>query len=77
MNLPPIITNPKIETSQLGLDFCSFILRYFRNIMYADFAPENLPVQDMIRTAERFRTWADIEDLAMGYERLIKIVNDS
>jgi hypothetical protein len=51
------------------LDFASFLLRYNRELDYADFS-EDLVVQAKIKRAEIFRAWADIEDLAHGFENL-------
>jgi len=53
----------------LALDFSSFLLRYHRDLDYADFADEPL-IGQKIKRAETYRAWADIEDLANGFESL-------
>ena len=55
--------------SDLALDFSSFLLRYNRDLDYADFS-DDLNVQGRIKRAETFRSWADIEDLAHGFENM-------
>jgi len=57
------------EDADLALDFASFLLRYHRDLDYSDFS-DDLGLQTKIRRAEAFRSWADIEDLANGYESL-------
>lgn len=49
------------------MDFCAFLLRYHKDIDYDDFS-ENLTVINRIKRAEVYRVWADIEELANGYE---------
>jgi hypothetical protein len=44
-------------------------LRYHKDIDYADFSEDQFVVSK-IRRAEIYRSWADIEDLANGYENL-------
>jgi hypothetical protein len=51
------------------LNFVSFILRYHKDIDYTDFSDDER-VHNAIKRAESFRAWADIEDLANGYEGL-------
>ena len=53
----------------MGLDFASFLLRYHRELDYADFT-DDVPVVQKIKRAETYRSWADIEDLANGFEAL-------
>lgn len=62
-----ISTNPK--QSDLALDFACFLLRYNRDLDYPDFS-DDLVVCNKIKRAEIFRAWADIEDLAHGFENL-------
>jgi len=57
------------KDQELALDFCSFLLRYHKDIDYGDFS-EDQDVILKIRRAEIYRSWADIEDLANGYETL-------
>jgi len=60
----------KIEAEQdLALDFSSFLLRYHRDLNYEDFSDDK-DVLMMIRRAEMYRNWADVEDLANGFETL-------
>jgi len=59
--------NPK--ESDLALDFASFLLRYNKDLDYKDFTDEP-EIINKIRRAEVFRSWADIEDLAHGFENL-------
>ena len=59
----------KQNISDLALDFSSFLLRYNRELDYSDFS-DDPSVQNKIRRAEIFRSWADIEDLAHGFETL-------
>ena len=69
LNLDIIIGSSNIRESDVGLDFCTFLLRYYRNVGYPTFsADEN--IQGKIKRAETYRAWADIEDLAHGYEKL-------
>jgi hypothetical protein len=60
-------SNPK--QSDLALDYASFLLRYNRELDYSDFS-DDVATQDRIKRAEIFRAWADIEDLAHGFENL-------
>jgi hypothetical protein len=53
----------------LALDFASFLLRYHRDLEYSDFS-DDAGVIMKIRRAEMYRSWADIEDLANGFESL-------
>lgn len=53
----------------MGLDFATFLLRYYRNVSYSTFSPDEA-IQSRIKRAETYRAWADIEDLAHGYEKL-------
>src|SRR3569833_939048 len=69
MNLGPYILSQNYKDQELSLDFCSFLLRYHKDIDYVDFSEDELVVQK-IRRAEIYRSWADIEDLAHGYETL-------
>ena len=69
MNIASIINAQKEEDSDLALDFSSFLLRYHRDLDYADFADEPL-IGQKIKRAETYRAWADIEDLANGFESL-------
>lgn len=69
LNLDAIIGSDSVKDSDLGLDFATFLLRYYRNVGYGTFsADEN--IQSRIKRAETYRAWADIEDLAHGYEKL-------
>ena len=69
MKFEKLITSKITSESDLGLDFASFLLRYFKNLGYNDFS-EDANIQSLIKRAETFRAWADIEDLAVSYERL-------
>ena len=69
MNIASIINAQKEEDSDLALDFSSFLLRYHRDLDYTDFADEP-QVSQKIKRAETYRAWADIEDLANGFESL-------
>ena len=69
MNIASIINAQKEEDSDLALDFSSFLLRYHRELDYADFADDPL-IGQKIKRAETYRAWADIEDLANGFESL-------
>ena len=53
----------------MALDFSSFLLRYHRDLNYEDFS-EDKTVLQLIRRAEMYRNWADVEDLANGFETL-------
>jgi len=60
----------KIEAEQdLALDFSSFLLRYHRDLNYEDFS-DDPDVVRMVRRAEMYRNWADVEDIANGFETL-------
>lgn len=69
MNITSIILASREEDSDLALDFASFLLRYHRDLDYPDFSDEPLVI-NKIKRAETFRSWADIEDLANGFENL-------
>jgi len=58
--------------ADLALDFASFLLRYHKDLEYADFTEDN-NVQDLIRRAEAFRQWADIEDLAASIDNITSV----
>jgi hypothetical protein len=79
INGNPIITlsilASKEEESDLGLDFASFLLRYHRDLDYIDFAEEPHVIHK-IKRAETYRSWADIEDLANGFESLQKNIEE-
>jgi hypothetical protein len=60
---------PKEEESDLALDFASFLLRYHRDLDYSDFSDDPIVIH-RIKRAETYRSWADIEDLANGFESL-------
>jgi hypothetical protein len=65
-----IFVNSQIQLDQeLALDFCCFLLRYHKDIDYEDFSEDHFTNQK-IKRAEMYRSWADIEDLANGYETL-------
>jgi len=69
MNISDMVLS-KIEAEQdLALDFSSFLLRYHRDLNYEDFSDDK-QVLMMIRRAEMYRNWADVEDLANGFETL-------
>ena len=53
----------------MALNFTSFLLRYNRDLDYSDFS-DDIDVQNKIKRAETFRSWADIEDLANGFSEL-------
>lgn len=53
----------------MALDFASFLLRYHRDLDYQDFSDEQ-EVINQVRRAESYRSWADIEDLANGFESI-------
>lgn len=69
MNMATYILSNNFKDQELALDFCSFLLRYHKEIDYGDFSDDQVVVQK-IRRAEIYRSWADIEDLANGYETL-------
>lgn len=43
------------------------MLRFFKNLTYDDFS-EDLFIQNSVKRAETFRMWADIEDVAIGFQ---------
>ena len=67
-----VITSHAEAESDLALDFASFLLRYHKDLEYADFTEDN-NFQDLIRRAEAFRQWADIEDLASSIEQVTQV----
>jgi hypothetical protein len=69
MNLSSYILSSAPKEVDLALDFCAFLLRYHRDLDYADFS-EDQYASGKIRRAEVYRAWADIEDLANGYETI-------
>ena len=69
MNIVSIIVSTKEEDSDLALDFASFLLRYHRDLDYSDFSDDPIII-NKIKRAETYRSWADIEDLANGFESL-------
>lgn len=69
MNIASSIVSSDEAESDLALDFSSFLLRYNRDLDYQDFS-DDLNIQNKIKRAETFRSWADIEDLAHGFENL-------
>jgi len=74
LNLDRIINSANPKEPDQALDFASFLLRYHRNLYYEEFSDEP-SVVSKIKRAETFRAWADIEDLALGYERLMNSFN--
>jgi hypothetical protein len=75
LNLEKVIESSNIKESDQALDFASFLLRYHRNLLYEEFS-DNPTTVSRIKRAETFRAWADIEDLALGYERLMNNLNN-
>ena len=69
MNLATYVLSSISKDQEMALDFCAFLLRYHREIDYSDFS-EDQYVVGKIRRAEVYRAWADIEDLANGYETI-------
>lgn len=69
MNLSAYILSQNPKDTELALDYCAFLLRYHRDIDYSDFSDDQFVVA-RIRRAEVYRAWADIEDLANGYEAI-------
>ncbi len=69
MNLSAYVLSSSPKDAELALDFCAFLLRYHREIDYSDFSDDQFVV-GKIRRAEVYRAWADIEDLANGYETI-------
>lgn len=69
MNLAAYVLSKNPKDAELALDFCAFLLRYHRDIDYGDFTDDQLALSK-IRRAEVYRAWADIEDLANGYETI-------
>ena len=69
MNITKSVVSQNETEQDLALDFSSFLLRYNRDLDYADFS-DDLNIQNKIKRAETFRSWADIEDLAHGFENL-------
>eukprot|EP00826_Nyctotherus_ovalis_P031807 TRINITY_DN2555_c0_g1_i6.p1 TRINITY_DN2555_c0_g1~~TRINITY_DN2555_c0_g1_i6.p1 ORF type:complete len:970 (-),score=278.59 TRINITY_DN2555_c0_g1_i6:145-2916(-) len=60
------------EAKRLVLDFICFLLRYYNGIEYSDLSsdPEVYP---KIHKAEIERIWADIENLAINQETMLKV----
>ena len=69
MNMPIYILSQNLKDVEMALDFCAFLLRYHKDIDYNDFSDDQFVV-NKIRRAEIYRSWADIEDLANGYETI-------
>ena len=69
LNLDAIIGSDRVRESDLGLDFATFILRYYRTVSYDTFSTDEV-IQNKIKRAEIYRAWADIEDLAHGFEAM-------
>ena len=69
MNMATYVLSQSFKDQELALDFCAFLLRYHKDIDYSDFSDDQYVV-NKIRRAEVYRSWADIEDLANGYETL-------
>lgn len=63
------ILSQNFKDQEIALDFCAFLLRYHKDIDYNDFSDDQFVV-NKIRRAEIYRSWADIEDLANGYETI-------
>ena len=69
MDIAYTVLSPNQKQCDLALDFASFLLRYNRDLDYTDFS-DDVVVHNKIKRAEIFRAWADIEDLAHGFENL-------
>ena len=69
MNMSAFVLSSNPKDADMALDFCAFLLRYQREIDYSDFSDDQYVV-GRIRRSEVFRAWADIEDLANGYETI-------
>jgi len=70
MNIEDIIASKNEADADLALDFASFLLRYHRLLDYTEFSDDQRVIS-RIKRAETYRSWADIEDLAIGYESLL------
>ena len=70
LSLDSIIYSKKQVESDLALDFASFLLRYHRLLYYEEFSDDQRVVS-MIKRAETFRAWADIEDISLQQERMM------
>ena len=69
MNIEYYVASGTEADSDLALDFSSFLLRYNRDLDYEDFS-DDYNIKNRIKRAETFRSWADIEDLAHGFENM-------
>lgn len=69
MNMSVYILSQSFKDQELALDFCAFLLRYHKDIDYSDFSDDQFVI-NKIRRSEIYRVWADIEDLANGYETI-------
>jgi hypothetical protein len=69
MNMSVYVLSQNFKDQELALDFCSFLLRYHKDIDYQDFSDDQFVI-NRIRRSEVYRVWADIEDLANGYETI-------
>lgn len=69
MNMSVYILSQSFKDQELALDFCAFLLRYHKDIDYGDFSDDPFVI-NKIRRSEIYRVWADIEDLANGYETI-------
>ena len=69
LNLDQMIGSGQVQDASLGLDFATFLLRYHRVVTYQTLSADE-SIQNRIKRAETFRSWADIEDLAHGYDKL-------
>ncbi len=59
------------EGKELVLDFVCFMLRYYKEIEYADLSSDP-KILAKIRKAELERTWMDIENLAVNQENIAR-----
>mmetsp|Transcript_1260 Transcript_1260/g.1305 ORF Transcript_1260/g.1305 Transcript_1260/m.1305 type:complete len:140 (+) Transcript_1260:275-694(+) len=75
MRIPQLLTSASPDEKELALDFASFLLRYHRKLDYEDFS-EDVLIQNTIKRAEIFRSWADIEDLASGFDSVAHGLED-
>jgi len=71
LNIDKYLSTEGEEGKDLVLDFVCFLLRYYKDIEHTDLSSD-AKVLARIRKAEFERTWADIENLAVNQENILK-----
>jgi hypothetical protein len=75
LNIEGQLENNSEANRDMALDFICFQLRYHQHMTYEDFT-DHLHLQNLIKRAETFRIWTDLEDQALQLHNLTTMTTD-